>query len=320
MTTSSENPTPTPPGRVRLPSMRAGVLLAAVMLGLGVLIGAAFGPAPDASLAGGGKVPLILSSLEARARAAAAASAAAASASTAAAEPPAVTPEATPAAAKHRKAAGAAATTESEKQAGSGSEPEAKSNKKTSAKKLPAITSVWLIELAGSGFEAAQAQAAAAPYIDTQLLPAATLLSGYSSLQAAAFATDAALAEPPAAGAVPPLLHTIVQPPCPEGTAGAACAAETPGQLTTADEFLKATLATITGTALYREHGLIVVTFASVGLASQAELPAGTSTATLNYQPPAGAALLSPFAKAGLRSKASFNADSPRQSLEALLH
>jgi hypothetical protein len=272
--------------------MRAGVLLAAVMLGLGVLIGAAFGPAPDASLAGGGKVPLILSSLEARARAAAAASAAAASASTAAAEPPAVTPEATPAAAKHRKAAGAAATTESEKQAGSGSEPEAKSNKKTSAKKLPAITSVWLIELAGSGFEAAQAQAAAAPYIDTQLLPAATLLSGYSSLQAAAFATDAALAEP----------------------------AETPGQLTTADEFLKATLATITGTALYREHGLIVVTFASVGLASQAELPAGTSTATLTYQPPAGAALLSPFAKAGLRSKASFNADSPRQSLEALLH
>jgi hypothetical protein len=89
--------------------------------------------------------------------------------------------------------------------------------------------------------------------------------------------------------------------------------------MTAADEFLKATLASITGTALYKEHGLIVVTFSSVGLATQSELPAGASTSTLTYEPPAGVALLSPFAKAGLRSKASFNPTSPRQSLEKLL-
>jgi hypothetical protein len=111
-----------------------------------------------------------------------------------------------------------------------------------------------------------------------------------------------------------------VQPPCPEGAGGAACAAETPGQLTAADEFLKATLTQITATPAYREHGLVVVTFASVGVATQAGLPAGASSATLTSQPPAGVVLLSPFARAGARSSASFNPTSPRQSLEKLLH
>ncbi len=120
-------------------------------------------------------------------------------------------------------------------------------------------------------------------------------------------------------GSTPPILHSIVQPPCPEGAAGAACAPETPGQLTAADEFLKATLATITGTTTYKEHGLVVVTFATVGIATQSELPAGASTSQLTSQPPAGVALLSPFAKAGARSTVAYNPTSPRQSLEKLL-
>jgi len=111
-----------------------------------------------------------------------------------------------------------------------------------------------------------------------------------------------------------------VQPPCPEGAAGASCAPETPGSLTAADEFLKATLAQITSTPAFREHGLVVVTFTSVGLAAQQGLPASASTATLTSQPPTGAVLLSPFARRGTRPSTTFNATSPQQSLEALLH
>ncbi len=46
-----------------------------------------------------------------------------------------------------------------------------------------------------------------------------------------------------ASGSPPPLLALDRPAACPEGAAGAACAPETPGQLTAADEFLKATLA-----------------------------------------------------------------------------
>jgi hypothetical protein len=177
-----------------------------------------------------------------------------------------------------------------------------------------------LIELSGVSFAEALGSATAAPEITAQLIPKSTYLSSWSALSGAAFASDAALAEHRSAvGAPPPILHSIVQPPCPEGAAGAACAAGTPGQLTAADEFLKLTLASITTTTTYREHGLIVVTFATVADATASELPAGASTATLTSQPPAGVALLSPFAKAGTRSSVTFNPTSPKQSLEKLL-
>jgi hypothetical protein len=131
---------------------------------------------------------------------------------------------------------------------------------------------VWLIELSGVSFAEALASPAAAPYITGQLVPKGTLLSGWSALAGSAFANDAALAEHKSAiGGAPPLLHSIVQPPCPEGAAGAACAAGTPGALTAADEFLKATLASITATTTYGEHGLVVVTYTTVG---HAHLPA----------------------------------------------
>ena len=116
------------------------------------------------------------------------------------------------------------------------------------------------------------------------------------------------------------MLHTIVQPPCPEGAAGAGCLTGTPGALTAADQFLQATLASITATTTYSEHGLVVVTFATVATPTSVELPAGATSATLASTPPAGAVLLSPFAKAGARPTVTFNPTSPKQSLEKLLH
>jgi hypothetical protein len=314
-----DNDTPSesgPPKVVRRPSGRWAAVLAAAMLGAGIAVGAAIGPAPAASLAGdaGGlakQLPLLIARIEA--------SRSAGNASTATTEPPATTPEPTPVASKV-KAAKPAATTTTTAAEEEETSTTPKSSGKTKTTKLPAITNVWTIQLAGTSFAAAIAAPASAPYIDTQLLTAATLLSDWSAIDAGAFASEALLAEPPATGAVPPQLHSIVQPPCPEGAAGAACAPETPGQLTAADEFLKATLASITATSTYKEHGLVVITFSTVGIAAQSELPAGASTSTLSYQPPAGVALLSSFAKAGARPTVAFNPTSPRQSLEKLLH
>ena len=90
--------------------------------------------------------------------------------------------------------------------------------------------------------------------------------------------------------------------------------------MSTADAFLKQTLATITASASYRSSGLIVVTFATIANGASSELPAGSTTATLSSQPPAGALLISPFVTKGTRPTTSFNPSSPRQSLEALLH
>lgn len=314
---SMTNDTDIPPDQsapakgVRRPSGRWAAVLAAAMLGAGIAIGAAIGPAPAASLAGdaGGlakQLPLLIARIEAGRSA---------STATTPTEPPASTPEPTPAASKVKAGKPATTTTPAAEEEAAKTP---KSNKKTTTK-LPAITNVWTIQLSGTSFASAIAAPSAAPYIDTQLLPAATLLSEWSAIDAGAFSSEALLAEPPAAGAVPPQLHSIVQPPCPEGTAGAACAPETPGQLTAADEFLKAALATITAGSTYKEHGLVVITFSTVGIAGQSELPAGASISTLSYEPPAGVALLSPFATPGARPAVAFNPTSPRQSLEKLL-
>ncbi len=311
----ASTPAAPPPRRPLVLSTRWAAGLAAAMLGIGLAVGAAIGPAPAPSLAGGVAVrlPLLLAGLGSERAPATTASPApqpAASAPAPAAAPvstTAATPE--PESSASTTPAAAAPTPSSET---------SPATAKAKAK-LPVTTNVWLVELAGTGFGAAAAQPAAAPYITSRLLPAATLLSGWTALQASAFASEAALAEPPPVGSTPPILHSIVQPPCPEGAAGTACAPETPGQLTAADEFLKATLATITGTTAYTEHGLVVVTFASVGIPTQSELPAGASTSQLTSQPPAGAALLSPFAKGGVRSSVAYDPTSPRQSLEKLL-
>jgi ribonuclease E len=311
--------------RTRLPSFRASAALAVAMLTLGVGVGAAIGPSPATSLAGGGEVvqqlPALIASLAARAHTQP-------PPATAVTPPPAIAPQATPASAAASPvstpaatSAPAAASAPSE----SAAEPETSSpaprKSAAGASKLPPITSVWLIELSGFSFSEATASAAAAPYITGQLIPKGTLLSAWTSLSASAFASDAALVEHRATvGGTPPVLHTIVQPSCPEGAAGAACAPGTPGGVTAADQFVQAALTTITASTAYTEHGLVVVTYATVADPASAELPPGAASATLATTPPAGAVLLSPFAKQGARSSVVFTPTSPLRSMEALLH
>jgi hypothetical protein len=329
MNDTFDNPTARPaptPGVPRLPSLRVTAVLAAAMLAIGVAVGAAIGPAPSASFAGD-RIPLLLPSIAALATAGTADHSSATTA-----EPPPVTPQATPAvpstgpsAVAGTRAATRAAKSKTRSSAGvsptstAGPSPPAPTtktgkgdNKQTP---LPPVTHVWLIELTGATFTQALAQPAAAPYIDNQLVSTGALLSGWSSLQGSAFASEAALL----GGEPPQTLDTIVQPPCPEGAAGAACAPETAGALSVADEFVKATVPTITSSVAYREHGLIVITFGTVGNATASSLPAGAATATLSSEPPGGVLLLSPFARAGSRPATVFNPTSPKQSLSGLL-
>jgi len=310
-------PAPPPAGGVRLPSWRVTAALAAAMLGVGVAVGAAIGPAPDASLAGASPLPLLLPALRALETAGAQ--------SSAAVEPPAVTPQATPPAARSSSPRTTTASTQTSsstaKSPSSSSTPERSKHPTPAAgggakTVLPQITKVWLIELPGTTFAEALAQPTVAPYIDAQAVPAGALLNGWSALDGSAFASDTALL----ASTPPQLLDTIVEPPCPEGAAGSQCLIGTPGALTAADEFLKGAVATITATATYRAHGLIVVTFGSIATATATELPSGAATATLTSQPPAGVLLISPFASAGTRPTTSFNPASPKKSLEGLLH
>jgi hypothetical protein len=306
----------------RLPSRRASLVLAVAMLTIGVAVGAAVGPAPATSLAGDGnvvqKLPALIAALAARGH-----SAPAQAAATSTQAPP-IVPQATP-------AAGPTTATATSAPAREATRPSSESHKKSSStqgrapsagtSKLPPITSVWLIELSGSSFNEAIANPAAAPYTTGEAIPKGTFLSSWTALSASAFAADAALAEHRATvGGTPPVLHTIVQPACPEGPAAAACLPGTPAGIALADAFLKATIASITQSTTYTEHGLIAVTYATVADPATAELPAGSASATLASEPPAGMLLLSPFAKAGAKPATAFDPTSPKQSLEELLH
>jgi hypothetical protein len=317
---------------MRTPSMRVTAALAAGMLAIGVAVGAAIGPSPTSSFAGE-PIQRLLPSIAALALAGAGHSGSSSTPAKAAqAQPPTSSAEPTPAPAvtprrhrrrHHKKAsviATAPASAETTAPQSSSSTPASGSSPTDTGttqgkKKLPSVSKVWLIELAGSSFTEAASQTAAASYIDTQATAQGTLLSSWSALQGGTFAGDAALI----AGSSPQLLDAIVQPPCPEGAAGATCQAGTPGALTAASEFLKATLPTITSTSAYKESGLVVVTFASIANATATGLPAGATTSTLTSKPPAGVLLISPYVAAGAKSQATFDPASPTQSLEQLL-
>jgi hypothetical protein len=298
------------------PSPRLTAALAAAMLAVGVAVGAAIGPAPAASLGQGLPLPELLPRLLAAAGVGRQAST----------PTPAITATATPTVHRRKRkhkhqtassAAGSEGTTSTSQTTSTSTTPATTKTGKTKKAELPPVTHVWLIELSGSSFESALETAASAPYIDGQAVPAGTLLSGWSALQAGAFASDATLL---GSSTPPQVLDTILQPPCPEGAAGEACAPDTPGALSAANEFLQQTLGTITSTAAYREHGLIVVTFATVAAGASSGLAAGSATSTVTAQPPVGALLISPFAKPAARSTATFDPSSPTQSLETLLH
>jgi len=298
--------------RRRFASPRVTALLAAAMLAVGVALGAAIGPAPNASFAGSPALPVLL-----RALSALQASRTSAPASSPAEQPP----PSVRARRRHRRARAAAptpATTTPSTPASPSPEASTPAPPTPTSRTTPLapVTHVWLIELAGSTFAEALAAPTTAPYIDTQAVPAGELLSGSSALAGSALASEAALL----AGTPPQLVQTIVQPPCPEGAAAAQCAPGTPGALTAADQFLGQTIPVLTANASYKSQGLIVVTFASVASAAATGLPGAGSVATVTAQPPAGVLLISPFASAGKRSSAAFTPAAPRESLEKLLH
>ncbi len=309
----SPAPSPPPPPRLRLPSRRATVLLAVSMLALGVAIGAAIGPAPGSSLASSGSIvgSVVVPYLNELERA----------------ELASTTTQTTSATAtvprqrrrRHRKAASSATTTATISTTATTTS--SSTTASAPATTVAPVTSVWLVELSGGTFAEALAQPAAAPDIDSKIVPTGTLLSSWTALDASAFAGEAALlaGQPASADAPQPTLQTITEPLCPEGAAGASCASGTAGALTAADTFLAQTLAVITATPAYGAHGLIVVTFGTLASGSASGLAAGSQSATLLSKPPAGVLLISPFTRAGARPSIAFNPSSPKQSVEQLL-
>jgi hypothetical protein len=234
---------------------------------------------------------------------------------------------------------------------------------------LPPIANVWLVVLPyGGSLENALKQGAAAPYLDGQLAGQSTALEDYSSLAAGQLAGAATLLS----GQVNASVSTIAPPTCAPAangtgaTPGTASSPATsapgaaPGQATTsapcplgepagvqaADAYLQEVVPKIMASATYREHGLIVITFAPSGQAGTptsaattptsattapaagsteaagagVAYPAGSLTSTLTAEgSPAGALLISPFLRhVGTRSSNAFNPTSPRVSLEAL--
>ena len=316
-----------PPRPPRLPSLRVTSVLAVGMLAIGVAVGAAIGPAPSASFAGN-PVPLLLPSIAALAES----NAGGHPSTTSTVKSPAVTPQPTPAAASPSTGSTSATATKPAKSKTPSSAvspptkapntsktpgPSTKTGEETTKQTtLPPVTHVWLITLTGGTFAQALAQPAGAPYIDSQLVPAGALLSEWSSLAGSSFAGEAALLS----GEPPQTEDSIVQPPCPEGAAGETCKPETAGALSAADEFLKATVPPITASLAYRENGLIVITFGTVGNPAESSLPAGSATATLSSEPPVGVLLISPFVRPGTRPSTKYDPTSPKQSLSGLLH
>ena len=320
--------TPRRAGARACPRARAGAVLAAAMLGIGIAVGAAIGPAPETSLAGDAgiaqKLPALIAAVAAHGHAQAPA------------------PSRTTAAA-HRRAVSASGG------AGGNARAHRRPRRAPRASTTPQRASERKRNLhgtdettkpAGASNAAADHQRLADPALRRVLRRSArqprrrplhhrpadsqgNVPDRLVGAQRERLRQRRSARRTPRrrSARTPPLLHSIVQPPCPEGAAGATCAAGTPGAARPPPtSSCKATLATITATTTYSEHGLVVVTFATVADPTAAELPAGSSSATLASQPPAGAVLLSPFAKAGARSTTTFNPTSPKQSLEKLLH
>ncbi len=250
------------------------------------------------------------------------------------------------------------------KPAAGGEEEESEKTPKT--KPLPPVADAWLIELPyGASLENALKQSAAAPYLDGQLKGSGTTLSGYTSLAAAQLAEAATLLS----GQVGANVTTIAPPPCATTSAAGSTAPGTPGAtpgttpssatgapasgtgqpsagtpcpvgepagVQSANAFLQEVVPKIEASSAYREHGLIVITFATAGqqagapsttpsptegAGTEVTYPAGTLTSTLTAAgSPAGALLLSPFLRhPGKQSASAFNPLAPHESLEALL-
>jgi hypothetical protein len=324
----------------RLPSFRVRCALAAGLFALGIVLGAAIGPAPQSSLAGPtAPAQKLIASLLARSAGTSAtagtpttkaspsnASPSSAPSSNSAARSSATTPlpaSASPAPTSAGNPAAAIPTTPTSgpsetKPAGSPSGTSTPVASGHSTTPLPAISHVWLIVLPGGGFASAQAQSGSDPYLSRQLLGEGTLLKSYSPLEGSTLSADAALLS----GQSTPQQSSYTAPGC-NAAAQPACTPGSAGELAGVDAYLHQLIPRITASADYREHGLIAIAFSASGESANTPAPAGASPAaeptTLATQP-LGVLLLSPFLrKRGTQSTTHFHPATPRKDLEGLL-
>ena len=320
----------------RLPSFRVRCALAAGLFALGIVLGAAIGPAPQSSLAGPAVPPqtLIASLLAGSAGSSATASAPTTKASPSSSSPssapsstngaarssattPLPAPVSTAPASASNPATATPTTPASEiKPAGSPSGASTPVASGHSTTPLPAISHVWLIVLPGEGFANAAAQSSSDPYLSGQLLGEGTLLKSYSPLEGGALSADAALlsgqSTPQQSSYAAPGCNAAAQPNCTPGSAS---------ELAGVDAYLHQLVPQITASADYRQHGLIAIAFSASD--ESANTPASASPAagatTLAAQP-LGVLLLSPFLrKRGTQSTTHFHPATPRKDLEGLL-
>lgn len=323
----------TGPPQLPIPSRRGLALLVAAVFAVGLVAGAALGPAPTSSLAEDSTIAQrVIALLAARASEGARTSALAATApATSASEATSPrgardahlnakpAPDAAPAVASDpsssKGSSSSGSTVDPERSSAGNESPSSggeSEGKQAPAKpaRLPPIQHVWLITLAGSTFAAATVAAASYPYLVGQLLARGALLTSYSALDAYELAGDATLLP----GGVGANLSVISEPACaaPPSQASPACLEGSQPSPAEADAFLQRIIEPILSGPAYRENGLIVVSFAP------ASSTASASTTTLAPAPTAGALLLSPLLHAGMRSASPFNSLSPRASVAAI--
>jgi hypothetical protein len=306
-----------------MPSRRVLGALVAAVFAIGLLAGAALGPAPEGSLADSSTiVQRVIALLAARGEGGSQASApttsgastatgasatlGAGAAPTSKAKPgfqPAANRAATPSSPESSSAGESAAGSE---HASSGGPNKGESGASRPAR-LPPIQHVWLIMLGGSTIADAETTPTGYPYLVGQLVKQGALLRSYSALDAYELAGDATLLP----GGVGASLSVIQEPGCEGAAAGGAgsCPQGAQASPAEADQFLQGTVGPILSSPTYRENGLIVITFVS------AQASAGASASTLSLQPVAGALLLSPLLRGGTGSTSTFDSLSPRTSL-----
>lgn len=325
----------------RLPSLRVCCALAAGLFALGIVLGAAIGPAPPSSLAGPAEPPqTLIASLLARSAGASATASGTTTKASPSSSPPSSASSSNSAA--HPSAAHSSATTplsapastaptstgnpaaaipttpasgpSETKPAGSPSGTSTPGASGRSTTPLPAIAHVWLIVLPGGGFASAQAQSGSDPYLSRQLLGEGTLLKSYSPLEGGTLSADAALlsgqSTPQQSSYAAPGCNAAAQPTCTPGSAG---------ELAGVDAYLHQMIPQITASADYREHGLIAIAFSASGESAPAGASPAAGATTLAAQP-LGVLLLSPFLrKRGTQSTTPFHPATPRKDLEGLL-
>jgi hypothetical protein len=296
-------PQPAAQQPVPVPSRRWTGVLAAAMLGIGVAVGAAIGPAPSQSFGLGAPLAGLLKALLASHSPAAAAKSSHA-ATGGGAEPVTAAASQGAGASEAASAPEETAPTETEKETGGKG-----GGKEETATKAQPFYRVWVIHLSGAGFSEALGSPAA-PYLNRTAVPKGSLLAGWSAIAGQNFASDVAQI----AGARETQVENVVQPTC-SATGAQEC-------LAAADAFLKSSTEAIQHTLLYKNgEGLIVVQFGKVEdeTSTAYQWAHGSVSSTLSTKPPSGVLLLSPRVAAGKKPTVAFEPTAPEKAMQSLL-